>query len=315
MEPIVTLTMNPTVDVLMEVDQLVAEGKSRSDVRNVAAGGGGINVARGFRELGGRAVAVHTSGGATGERLDRLLDGEQFEHVSVEIEGETREALVLTERKKSRSFHVVPRGPRVDEASVDRIVQAVLDRIGTHDFVVASGSLAPGCPDDFYGRLARAVDDAGGRLVLDTSGPALEAALEQGVYLVKPNKREAAAMLGGEVDGFDDACAVNEQLLSRGAAQVVATTVGEYGAVVSADGRHISVRTPPLPRPFQSDAGAGDSFLAGLTYGLCDGLDLAEAGRLAVTAASAACMTPGTEMFYRSDVEELRADTRTDEMT
>ncbi len=314
MEPIVTLTVNPTIDLLLEVDELVPEGKARATVRNVAAGGGGINVARGLRELGGAAVAIHTSGGPTGTRLDRLLDDEDFEHVPVEVSGETREAFVLVERRESRSYHVVPGGPEIDGAVADQLLNAVLDHTVADSIVVASGSLAPGCPDDLYGRLARAVRDAGARLVLDTSGSALEAALDEGVYLVKPNKREAAAMLGGKVDGFGDARSVNQELLRRGATEIVATTLGEYGAVVSTDGRHVIVRTPPLPRPFRSDAGAGDSFLAALTYGLCDGLDLAEAGRLAVAAATAACMTSGTEMFERRDVDELRAGTRTEEM-
>ncbi len=315
MDPILTLTVNPTVDVLVEVDELEPTGKVRANLRTAVAGGGGINVARGICELGGDAVAIHTSGGAVGEQLDRLLDGEGIEHVSMSIEGETREAILLVERAKERSFHIVPSGPEVDRDFADRLVATVADLIGGDRILVASGSLPPGCPDDLYARLAAEVRELGARLVLDTSGAPLRAALEEGVHFLKPNRREAADILGRELEGFEDARQLNDQLLGRGVVRVVATTLGDRGAVVSTEGRHVLVRTPPLPRPFRSDAGAGDSFVAAMTTGLAHDGELADAGRLAVAAAAAACMTPGTEMFEWRDVEALRRETVTEEMT
>lgn len=170
MPPILTLTVNPTVDICYEVDRLAGIGKTRARVRHVAAGGGGINVARGLSRLGGRATAVHTAGREVGRRLNRLLDEEGVDHLALGIAGETREAFVLFETETRRSYHIVPPGPRLDDGEGRRLVDALGRAAGSHHYVVASGSLPSGLPDAFYAAVARRVKEAGARLVLDTSG-------------------------------------------------------------------------------------------------------------------------------------------------
>lgn len=311
MRPILTVTVNPTLDISLDVQELEPGGKNRASLRSVTPGGGGINVARAVRELGGaeyggKVTAVHTAGADVGSRLCRLLDGEGLDHVAVAIDGDSREAVVVFETATDRSFHIVPPGPELTSAVADDLLRAVDARIAHHDLVVASGSLPPGLPDDFYARLADAVNDVGAHLVLDTSGPALRPALEVGVHAVKPNRREASALMGQPVETFDDARRFNDEVLARGWAELAATTMGDQGALVSAAGSHHEIRTPPLPGPARSDAGAGDSFLAALTLGLGSGLDAGEAGRWAVAAAAAAVLNPGTELCRRHDVERLR---------
>lgn len=89
MSAIRTLTLNPTVDMTWELDRLEGSGKNRAENRNVTAGGGRINVARAVAELGGHALAVHTTGADVGKRLGRLLDEEGLEHLAVDVAGET----------------------------------------------------------------------------------------------------------------------------------------------------------------------------------------------------------------------------------
>lgn len=310
MRPILTVTVNPTLDLSLDVEALRTGGKNRADLRSVTAGGGGINVARAVRELGGTATAVHTAGADVGTRLSRLLEREGIEHLAVAVDGESREAVVLFESATDRSFHIVPPGPELSPRAADDVLDALVTRLGPDDLVVASGSLPPGVPDDFYARMADAVSEAGARLVLDTSGPALRPALEAGVHAVKPNRREAAALTGQPVETFDDARRCNDELLARGWAALAATTLGERGALVSAGGSHHEIRTPPLPGPARSDAGAGDSFLAALTLGLAHGLGAADAGAWAVAAAAAAVLRPGTELCRRADVRRLRPEVR-----
>ncbi|WP_344439753.1 hexose kinase [Kitasatospora nipponensis] len=305
MPPILTLTVNPTVDICFEVDRLADVGKSRARVRFVAAGGGGINVARGVSRLGGRAIALHTAGREVGRRLNRLLDEEGVDHLSLEIAHETREAVVLFESQTRRSFHIVPPGPRLDDREGRRVLEALERAVAGHEYVVVSGSLPGGLPDTFYGAVARRVKEAGSRLVLDTSGRALRESLLEGVFLRRCNNHEAAGFAGKAVRTFDDARAVNEYLLAAGATEVAVTTLGELGALCSTRHGHTELRAPSLPGEPLSDAGAGDAMVAAVTLRLATGGDPVEACAFGVATAAAAVLTPDTEPFDREVAESL----------
>ncbi|MFE2578907.1 1-phosphofructokinase family hexose kinase [Streptomyces sp. NPDC059378] len=308
---VLTLTLNPAVDMCWDVGHLADIGKNRARVRSVTGGGGGINVARGVTRLGGRAVAVHTAGREVGRRLCRLLDEEGLDHIAVEIAGETREALVLLETESGRSHHIVPPGPHLDDHEGRRCLDVLGKAIGACRYVVASGSLPSGLPDDFYAAVARQVRAAGARLVLDTSGPALRHGIAEGVYLIRCNRTEAADLIGRDVTGFDDARAVNEQLLTTGAVEVAVTTIDDLGALCSTRHGHTELRAPPLPGQLVSDAGAGDSMVAALTTRLSAEDDPVSACALGVAVAAASVLTPGTEPFDREVAESLRRNIRT----
>lgn len=305
---VVGVALNPTIDLTWEVDGLDAAGKNRARQRSVVAGGGGINVARGVRRLGGSATAVHTAGLDVGRRLNRLLVDEGLDHVPLDIDGETREALVLLDSAQEQSFHVVPSGPQLSEDEGRRCLDELIEAAAGSSYVVLSGSLPDGLPEDFYAQAVRRLEPTGCRVVVDTSGPALRAALEEGVFLVKPNRREAASLVDTTVDTLEDARAANAELLGRGAAEVVVTTVGELGAVCSISDGDREVRTPPLPGEAVSDAGAGDSFVAAMTLRLVRGGDPFDAAAWGVAAAAASVLTSGTELFRSADVHALRPD-------
>lgn len=310
MTAILTFTMNPTIDISLEVDRLRDTGKNRAGVRNVATGGGGINVARGVRRLGGRATALHTAGRDVGQRLSRMLDEEDIEHIAIDIADETRQALVVFETGPDRSYHIVPPGPTMSEEEAQRCLDALVAKATPHHYVVLSGSLPPGVPDDFYARAAHRLKAIGARVILDASGPALRLALQEGVYLSKPNKREAAGIIGREVGDFDDAREANQQLLSSGSATVALTTVGALGTLCSTADGHTEVRTPQLHGEIRSDSGAGDSLVAAVTHQLAENDDPVDACALGVAAAAASLLTPGTELFRPADVRRLRDGVR-----
>jgi 6-phosphofructokinase 2 len=294
---IVTLTLNPAVDLCWESGRLSAVGKNRARVRARTAGGGGINVARGVIRLGGRATAVHTAGREIGGLLDRLLEEEGIDHVSVAIAGETREGMVLYETDTRRCYHVVPRGPEVQVDEAERCLAALRRAACGAPYVVASGSLPPGLPADFYGTVARRVSESGSRLILDTSGPALVGALAEGVHLLRCNQHEAASLAGRPVRGFDDARRLNARLLDAGAARVVVTALGSLGALCSTTTEHTEVHAPPLPGELLSDVGAGDSMVAALAVRLAAGDDVVTACTLGVAVAAASVLTAGTAPF------------------
>ncbi|WP_435060275.1 1-phosphofructokinase family hexose kinase [Streptomyces sp. bgisy060] len=308
---VLTLTLNPTVDLAWEVEHLKAIGKNRARVRSVAAGGGGINVARGVVRLRGRATAIHTAGGEAGLRLNRLLNEEGVDHVAVDIEDETREALVLFETERRHSYHIVPPGPRLNAHEGLRCLDALERAAGGHPYVVASGSLPHGLSPDFYALVARRIRKAGSRLILDTSGPALSGALTEGVFLLRCNRTEAASLTGRDVCSLDDARAVNEHLLTTGAAEVAVTTVGALGAVCSTGHGHTELHAPPLPGKPLSDAGAGDGMVAAIAARLTAGDDPVSASTLGVAVAAAAMLTPSTEPFDPEVARSLSPEVRT----
>lgn len=304
MPTIATLTMNPTIDVSYDVDRLEPTRKLRSHNEHYDPGGGGINVARVFVRLGGNAVCHYLSGGATGVALDGLLDLHQIVRRPVRIAEATRVACTVHELESGREFRFVPEGPAVSDAEW----RACLSQLGETkcDYLVASGSLPRGVPADFYAMVARIAHEQGFRFVLDTSGDALKAALAGApVHLVKPNEDELEQLVGRELDTDEEYAAAALAIVERGAAELVAVTLGDKGGLLaSAQGTQF---LPAIPVEAKSAVGAGDSFLAAMVFALSNGRDPADSLRYGMAAGSAAVLTPGTDLCRVDDIERLYA--------
>ncbi|MCW5700135.1 MAG: 1-phosphofructokinase family hexose kinase, partial [Rhodospirillales bacterium] len=188
MRRIVTLTINPSVDIVWEVEELVPHRKLRASTGKLYPGGGGINVSRAISVLGGESWAVITRGGLTGTLLTELLDEIGVSRRTLKIEGHTRLSATVFERSSGQEYRVTPPGPTVSEEEWQGFLNLVTETDA--EFVVATGSLARGAPNDFYARVAADAKKRGAKVILDTSGRALFEALEEGVYLVKPSLRE-----------------------------------------------------------------------------------------------------------------------------
>lgn len=302
---IATLTMNPAVDKSSAVNQVVAEWKLRCDSPVYEPGGGGINVSRAMGKLGGDSVAFYPAGGLAGRMLIDLLDGEGLQHRAMSIAGVTRENFTVLEKSTGRQYRFGMPGPTLQEAEWRRCLEEILPLLPEIDYLVASGALPPGVPPDFYGQLARLAREHNTRLVVDTSGEALRLAVEEGVFLIKPNLREFAELMGREsVDGLEEERLARE-LVAAGRSEAVVVSLGAAGVLAaSAEGAE-RVRAPLVP--IISKVGAGDSTVAGLVLALARGRSWPEAVRFGVAAGAAAVMTPGTELCRREDVERLYA--------
>jgi 6-phosphofructokinase 2 len=300
---IVTLTMNPAVDVYITVENITPSHKLRSKTARRDPGGGGINVARAVRILGGEASALFPAGGSTGTLLKSLLDEENIPFHSHEISGMTRESFTAMETATEREYRFILPGPELKETDWLACLEMLKNCDPVPRYLVASGSLPPGVPVDFYAKVARWARKAGVRLVLDTSGRALHAALEEGVYLIKPNRRELMDLTGRELETPQDQEQASRDLLERGNTEVVALTLAEQGALLtSAEGsRRIAVPEQEV----KSSVGAGDSFMAGMVLGLVRNLSVEDAFCYASAAGNAALLTPGTELCRREDVDRL----------
>ena len=304
MKPIVTLTLNPCIDASSQADEVRPMRKNRITNERFDPGGGGINVARVVEELGGTAHAIYLAGGLTGHTLDKMIDEIGLSRTTIPIDGDTRISHTVFERSTHQEYRFVPEGPAISEPEW----QACLDVVAglDADYVVASGSLPHSMPDDFYARVARIAAKREMRMVLDTSGEPLSAALAEGLYLVKPNHRELAQIAGTDLATLEAQHAAAMDIVAKGHADLVAVSLGADGAFV-ADGKGCADLAAP-PADMHSAVGAGDSFVAGMTLGLARGRDIQGSLRLAVAAGTAAVMTMGTELCRRADVERLDHD-------
>lgn len=305
MAHVVTLTMNPSVDESTTIDRVVPERKLRCAHPRYDPGGGGVNVARAMHRLGGECHALIVEGGVTGGLLSRLLTAEGVPFTAIPIHGDTRINLHVEETTTGAQYRFNMPGPMLSESDL----RSVLDAIATHtpdpDYFVISGSLSEGVPDDFSARTVAAANARGARVVLDTSGPALRLALEQGVFLVKPNQRELGELLSTTIETVDDIAGAARELIRRGWCEAAVVSMAAQGAVlVTADDVY---RAVPPPVTALSKVGAGDSTVGGMMVQLAAGASLREALRFGVAAGTAAVMAEGTQLCHREDVERLLA--------
>lgn len=301
MEPrLITLTLNPALDIAADANEVMPTHKIRMHHEHADPGGGGVNVARVLHELGGDVVAIVAAGGASGRVLEEMLDDAGVPRRSVLIKGQTRVSLNVQDRKSGLEYRFVPEGPTLSAAEFEACLATVEQEPG--EWLIASGSLPHGVPDDAYAQVARIAARKGQRFVVDTSGIALAAAIEQGgCELVKPSLGELEHLVGHELKDLaeQDRCAM--ALVRRGAARMVAVTLGSEGALLAtADG---VIRMRAMDEPMHSSVGAGDAFLAAATLALARGAPPVDALAWGTAAGAAAIACAGTARLRRADVE------------
>lgn len=300
---IVTLTVNPALDISTSTSRVMSEHKLRCGPSRIDPGGGGVNVARTIHRLGGDVLAIYAAGGLTGATYRQLLEAEGVPTLAIPIAGTTRESFTIDETDSGEQFRFVLQGPELSEAEWTRCLTTVEAAIAPGGYVVASGSLPPGVPTDFYARVARLAHQHGARSIVDASGEALQAALAEGVYLVKASRRELSEFTGRELANEQKEVDAATELVARGAAELVALTLGQAGAVLASASGAIRL---PVPRVrVQSVVGAGDGFLGAFVWRLSQGQRPEVAFRSAVAAGSATAAKPATDMCTRADVEAL----------
>ena len=301
MPGVLTITLNPTIDVFGQAEAVVPTHKVRLRNATHEPGGGGINVARVITTLGGQAEALFLAGGEMGAFLTRLVREEGISQIPIAIAGQTRVALMVRDDTTGLEYRFLPEGPEVTVEDVERCAEHVMAR--REGVVVASGSLPRGAPVDSHARLARAAATHGLPFVLDTSGEALRAALaEGGILLLKPSREELEHLKGARLDekGLEAAA---RALVGSGKAQMVAVTLGADGAMLVSKDQ--TLREPALDVPVLSAVGAGDSFLGAMVWALEERWPVEKAFRLAMAAGAAATSNQGATLCRKEDVMRL----------
>ena len=309
MAHIITLTLNPSVDVLTTTAQVMDTHKLRCTAPEYHPGGGGINVARVVHRLGGSVQALWLGGGSTGEQLSDMLDAEAVPHQRIASAQATRMGFSVHEIQSGRDFRFVMPGPTADPRALSHVLQTLSMPNPDCRYWVVSGSLPPDAPQNFYADIAQLAQKHHKKLVLDASGPALMAAMRAGVYMVKPSLREMEEAVGRPLPSMPQRLAAAREWLGLGGCEVVALSLGPEGALlVTAQG---SWHAPGLAVPVRSTIGAGDTFVGAFVATLnqrhpdTSATTLCLALRHAMAASAAALASLGTALCQAVDVANL----------
>jgi 6-phosphofructokinase 2 len=304
-KPIVTLTLSPTIDLAFQSSEIRPIRKNRAVAQRTDAGGGGINVARVLRELGAESYAIYLSGGATGLVLNELVAKLGVPAKRIDIAGRTRISFTVFEEISGLEYRFVSDGCPLVEAEWQSALSHF--RECDADYIVASGSLPPGVPVDFYARLARVARTNGARVIVDTSGPALQAAISAGgIYLAKPSVGEFEMLTHRKFESTEEIVDAAMSLVGTGSVENLAVTMGRDGALLATRSGTLRLKGPQV-KPV-SAVGAGDSFVAAMTFALARRDNAEDAFMFGMAAGTAAVLTPGTELCRREDVERLHAE-------
>ncbi|HZF64283.1 MAG TPA: 1-phosphofructokinase family hexose kinase [Chitinophagaceae bacterium] len=299
---VVTITFNPTIDKSTSIDALFPEKKLRCAQPKFEPGGGGINVSRAIKKLGGDSLTIYPAGGHTGNFLNILLKEEGINTKVVETSSFTRENLIVLDKSLNHQYRFGMPGPMLQESEWKACLHE-LEALTNVSYIVASGSLPPGVPDDVFGRIAAIAKDKNARFIADTSGTALKKAVEEGVYLLKPNLTELTSLVNKEDVSIEEVEQYGMELIEHGKSSIVVVSLGSSGAMMITKNKSVQF-VPPVVRR-QSTVGAGDSMVAGIVHSLVNNKTVEEAVRYGVASGTAATLNPGTELCRLEDAERL----------
>lgn len=307
---ITAVALNPSIDMTIAIPNFVYGGLNRVSEDRQDAGGKGMNVTLALRRLGAEAECV----GFLQKQSAALFESKLTEHGAnfdfIYCEGNTRTNIKLRDESTGEITEFNQSGKRVTEEQLQEMTALIRRHARTSSHMVLSGSTPPGCGTDYYRRLIEAASEAGCKCVLDADGERLREGIKAKPFLIKPNRYELELLTGKKAETLDQVRDAALELISQGIG-VVAVSLGGEGAFIT-DGTQ-SLFAPALKIAVSSTVGAGDSMVAGLTARFAEGASLAEAFRVGVACASAACTMQGTQLFgeevYRELYEQVEVKT------
>jgi 6-phosphofructokinase 2 len=302
MPSIITITFSPCIDKSTSVPALIPEKKLICAAPKLEPGGGGINIARAIKKLGGAATAIFPSGGYTGKYFNHLLEKENIDVVIIETATETRENIIVLDEEQNNQYRFGMPGTALTENEWKKCLHAV-EKTDDVEFIIASGSLPPGVPADIYAALAKIAKSKKAKFIVDTSGVALKHAAEEGVYMLKPNLGELSYLAGKKEIPPDEIKNTAQKMIAGGACEVMAVSMGAAGAMLVTAEMATTYTPPAVER--KSTVGAGDSMVAGIVFYLAQEKNLLQAVQYGVACGTAATLNAGTELCKKEDADRL----------
>ena len=304
MAKIVTLTLNPAIDKTTYTNKIVPEKKLSCTHPIYQPGGGGINVSRALSRLGYITTPIYFAGGYSGSHLQQMLAQEGIGSLVVPIEGNTRNNLTVVEESTGQQFRFGMISPAIKESEWKFCLQ-LLNQMD-FDYIIASGSIPPQVPVDFFGRVAAIAKEKKAKLIIDTSGEALKEAVNVGVFMIKSNLTELSELYGQEELGKDKIKEAAQAVIARGSCQAMVISMGPDGAMLITKDEFIHLPSPAAI--VRSTVGAGDSMVAGIVYGLSNNWNWKDTLGYGIACGTAATLNEGTELCKKEDVDRLFAE-------
>lgn len=292
--------MSPCTDITIELDSLNIGRTNIVKSKTLSFTGKALNVAIGIKRLEGESYATGLMYNENGYMFENALDKEGVPFTFVWNKGRVRENYKFID-SRSMLTEVNDVGEEISKEKTEEILNMVHMLSARSNITVLSGGLPRGVDDNFYGRLARAVDPRSLKIV-DASGGRLFSAIAEGADLVKPNLDELEHTLGRRIESKEDMLAACRELLDRGAKRVL-LSLGKQGAVIT-DGTH-NYYCKSMNVAVNSTVGAGEGMVAAAALKLEEDAPLSEILRAGVAAGTATVMTVGKVSFTKEKYNEV----------
>ena len=302
MSKIITITFAPSIDKSAAVPKLISDKKMRCSIANVEPGGGGVNVARVINRLGGEVTAIFPSGGYTGMFFNYLLEKENVPFISIQTKNETKENFVILDKLSNKEYRFGMPSNEIFENEWQDLIK-VIENQKNVDFIIASGSLPLGIPDDIYTQLSEIAKVKNAKFIVDTSGKSLQNAMNENVFLIKPNLEELGILLNKKNLKIENVASEARKLIYQNHCEIIVVSLGANGAMLITKDETINIKPPKVQ--VKSTVGAGDSMLAGIVFGLSNKMPLKESLQYGIACGTATTMNVGSALCEKNDVEKL----------
>jgi 1-phosphofructokinase len=306
---LLTITLNPCIDHAIFVDQFLVHDTNRVARVERDAGGKGLNVSRVFAELGGTTTASGFLGGQAATFIRQVMSDASVVDGFVEIGGETRVNVSVEDNSKNPPTTFNEKGPVISENEFATLLDYCREMASKVSWVSLGGSIPPGLGKDAFLTIGQVFARAGVPIMVDADGEPLIHGLGLNPQFVKPNASEAGRLLGTSVETDAEAVAASKVLYERigGGARYAVISRGKDGAVVTCHEGTFIGRSPSIEP--KSTIGSGDSFIAGMLWGIAGGLKVDESLCWGLAAGAATAVTDGREIGRRKVIELLLDDT------
>lgn len=302
---IYTVTLNPSIDYIVRLDQVQVGSVNRMDSDDKFAGGKGINVSRVLKRLDIPNTATGFIGGFTGKFITDTLADEAIETRFVQVAEDTR---INVKIKADQETEINGTGPTVEPEQLEEL-KAILSSLTAEDTVVFAGSSAKNLGNVIYKDLIALTRKTGAQVVCDFEGQTLIDSLDYQPLLVKPNNHELGAIFGVKLDSLDQIEKYARELLAKGAQNVIISMAGDGALLVTSEGAYFA---KPIKGTVKNSVGAGDSMVAGFTGEFVKSKDAVESFKWGVACGTATTFSDdlATAEFIKETYEKVEVEKR-----
>lgn len=300
-QPIVSLSLNPAIDLTYEISTLKHEQKTRAISTSYDPGGTGINVGRALNELKANSATCCITAGKMGEFLTAMLNHKLNNLYTLQVEGETRINTTILQHSPLGQYEINAAGPEVNLKQLNQIIAQFLQSC-KQGIGILTGSLPPCVPEETYHNINSKLQAQGARAIIDVPVGAMKKALTSKPFLIKPNLNELEALTKKKLSSIEKIAEEARFLVQQGTSYVC-VSMAEKGAILVASDNSYYANSPPVS--IHSTVGAGDSMVAGLAHAFAQNKSCKQALILAVACGAGTANKPGTQLFNKEEIETL----------